>query len=86
MTLSIPDEGYYVPDKGYCVPDEGYYVPDEGYYVPDEGYYVPDEGYYVPDEGYSRITSCTLNLIRFYFLINKLYMYTVQAASITWYL
>jgi hypothetical protein len=46
-------------------------LPDEGYYVPDEGYYVPDEGYYVPDEGYSRITSCTLNLIRFYFLINK---------------
>ena len=31
LSLSVPDEGYYVPDEGYYVPDEGYYVPDEGY-------------------------------------------------------
>jgi flagellar basal body rod protein FlgG len=45
------------------VPDEGYYVTDEGYYVTDEGYYVTDEGYYVTDEGYSRNASCALNVI-----------------------
>jgi hypothetical protein len=24
LSLSVPDEGYYVPDEGYYVPDEGY--------------------------------------------------------------
>ena len=77
----VPGDGYSsnVPGDGYYsnVPGDGYYsnVPDDGYYsnVPGDGYYsnVPDDGYYsnVPGDGYSRNTSCTLNLIRFYYTI-----------------